>query len=224
MKQKWITSILCFFWSILLVPANAQSNVPDGVWYNKHKDRIIIISSAGDGILVKGIQVSNRNTFFQYVKKHTLLDSGRNRIIFKNDRKLVYQSKGGLIKLTFIKIESHTPHVKELLHDQRHNTDHSDNISMSKPELQFRDIKLEGTWLAREINKYVYITDTRDGLKARLKDEKHWQIYQRKGDQPNIFISESGSYYTVNEASSLTWTSSDKLRNLTLIRISSEFE
>lgn len=202
-----------FVWLLMetfLTAQPYQELPPDGVWYNKHKDQLILIETSTRGLLIKGIHHTDRFSLFEPIGRGVYIDSHKNRIFLDNERKLVYKNRPGTKKLTFVKIESHTPPGIP---------DHTTYEPPRKAPL----LPVEGTWDVKEIDRKVFITETRDGLKARLSDEKEWFTYERSKEDYNIYISQRGSRYEWIGENTMRWISADGKRILTLIKKSDNF-
>jgi hypothetical protein len=225
MKSAIRPFILQFVLFIFTFGAQAQYTIPDGVWYNKYSDRLVLAESTSGGILVKGIHAVNRWTFFEYIRQGVYEDSYRNRISFRNPRKWIYQSRTSSRKLTFVQIESRPTATSLADRTERLRYDEDKNTNKSAPPISYQKLPaLEGTWYAETIKSYVYITETREGLKARLKDSRSWFIYEKNPIDEKEFITSSGSKYYRMQDGTLVWTSKENNRNLVLIKISDEFE
>ena len=225
MKSTIKSFILLCILFIFTLNIQAQSHVPDGVWYNKYSDRLVQAESTNGGILIKGIHSINRWTYFEYIRPGVYEDSYRNRISFRNPRKWIYQSRTSNRKLTFAQIESRPRATSTIERTDRLSYDKGTNTDSPAPPLHYQKLPaLEGTWYAESVKSYVYITETRDGLKARLKDSKSWFIYEKNPVDEKEFITSSGSRYYRMPDGTLVWTSKENNRNLVLVKVSDDFD
>jgi hypothetical protein len=225
MKSTIRLLILLFVLFNFTFNTQAQSNIPDGVWYNKYSDRLVLAESTNGGILVKGIHASNRWTFYNYIRPGVYEDSYRNRISFRNPRKWIYKSRTNSRKLTFVQIERRPAATPLADRTERRTYDADKNTDRPAPPVNNQKLPaLEGTWYAEAMKSYVYITETRDGLKARLKDSTSWYIYEINPIDDKEFITSSGSRYYRMQDGTLVWTSKENNRNLILVKVSDDFD
>lgn len=82
--------------------------------------------------------------------------------------------------------------------------------------------EIEGTWQVKDLNKKVYIVETRDGIKARFSDELKWFDY-KQGDDKNEFTSENGQKYTLRNGI-LTWSNHSRSKIFSLSKVSDDME
>lgn len=105
--------------------------------------------------------------------------------------------------------------------DQKWNKD--DDIIHNKSNTtryEGNDTDLEGTWSVNGLDKKVYVTETRDGFKARFNDDPNWYKFTKQVS--GIFIDENGNKYYFDNGQ-LIWEDNRGLRKYNLTKISDEY-
>jgi hypothetical protein len=226
-----LSLILYLTFAISLKAADIPRPSISGLWYNKIANKTIEIKTYLDGIKVVGIHAPNKWTWFDQINKNTYRDKYDNTIKIGSET-IKYVAYRRNIKLTFIKVhlspekhnyddQSENDYVDKqpthTLYNQEITKEKKDNIYPSKL-LIAKD--LVGTWQVQDYDKKVYITDTRDGIKARFNNEKKWYSFTSSA-AINGFISADGHSYTIVDGR-LVWTDKTGKKKFYLDKISSE--
>jgi hypothetical protein len=203
---------------------NSPEAIPDGVWYNSIYNRTLVIETYGNGMNIRGIHSRQGWTWFKRVAKWSYYDDFGNRIKLY-PHKVVYTSYKNNQRLSFFPVDSKHDginkrpdyvgnHAEKPKHPQGH-------VIKSDGGLIDHD-NLEGTWKVEGIDKEVYITETREGIKARFKDARQWYVYEF---DPSLraYISPDGNRYELT-GNVLSWTDKSQRKKFFLYKISDELE
>ena len=243
-----ITLIVMFITSSFILNANnPHPRSYNGLWHNDYTGKTIEIQAYADGLNIKGLPTYRHWVWFERSSGNTYYDRYGNRIKIQGPyiRFYTHRRHG---RLTFIQLQNDRPrpsaghdghkgrerHNEDDYYDQsyrneRYNDDDSYNDdrtytkelnkaqSYSKPS--YNDP--EGTWQVQSPNKKVYITETRDGLKARFSDELKWYTYKLDTSSGN-YISENGNRY-IFENDRLLWIDKSGNRKFYMTKISEDF-
>jgi hypothetical protein len=202
-----------------------------GLWYNpKHGKKIEIIAYE-DGFKIKGLHTKYSKTWFERINKYSLRDYEGNKIHLM-DEVIVYMPYRSKSKLTFYKMSDRVKYsgkksYKSLTDNKQKEYEEHNNssriISFNNKTYDISNVtldKIEGSWLAKGVDKIVYITETRDGLKARFINDKKWYAYtfDRKTGQ---YISIEGHKYQFITPD-LIWNDTTGKKEISLIKISDD--
>ncbi|MBK9254001.1 MAG: hypothetical protein IPM42_00790 [Saprospiraceae bacterium] len=203
----------------------AQPIIGPSAWLNKYSNTIIKLDQQSDGLYIKGIHSYDKWSFFEYYGGNIFIDKNGNRITVKNPNTLVYRSRLNKRKLTFKKMQNVAQHETYFENNFGNQNQYTETNPNSRPPIHSTGtVKPEGTWYISSIQKYLYITETREGLKARIRDNKEWFSYTRIGNSSSEFISNTGSKYILQKDGTMIWMKAGGRDRLILQKISSEFE
>lgn len=112
---------------------------------------------------------------------------------------------------------------------REHDINRSQSVDnrRSNPSNNFEDqyantTALEGTWKVKDLNKKVYIVETRDGIKARFSDELKWYVYL-KDSTNSVYIGENEQKYFIKNGI-LIWTNANQTMTFYLTKVSDDLE
>lgn len=174
-------------------------------FYHKPTDSYLEIQTADRGLLVKRTY-DKQWVVFARRKPGLFFDKSGNRIEKWNENKLSYvpvRSKSGRIYTRWTE-NDFKPNVL--------NEAFKVNNLMDP----------EGLWYCKSHDIYLIVVETREGLKARLKDERKWENYIKQPNA-NIFKSETGNQYVLNERF-LDYFHRDSNHRLEFEKISDSFD
>lgn len=221
------------------------SATPHEVWYNAYSGITISTEYHTNGMYVRGLYNKNRTTWFKRKSSSTFRDSRGNTILISSD-KLIFTDRKRRSKLTFITLTAfnnqHSINSQPLSKSNPRMVDNRDydtslsnettrnvNTVQNQGKLELVEentstsislISLEGTWSVQNLDKKVYITETRDGLKARFTDSMNWVSYERISGT-NDYINPEGEKYTRNQ-DNLIWHYSSGQKIFILTKISND--
>lgn len=206
MTKSHYTLLLTFVFAgqfFLLIPGLVGQEVR--YFYHKPTDTFLEVQEADRGILVKKHQ-NKQWIVFSRRKPGLFFDKSGNRIEMWNENKLSYvpaRSKTGRIYTRW--------QENEFIPGQINN-----------PTPDKIEVRPEGLWYCKTQDIYLIVVETREGLKARLKDERKWENYKMQGNS-NIFVSEKGNQYSLNQAS-MVYFHNDGKHKLDFEKISDTFD
>ncbi len=213
-----IPTISIIFWFVIGISHLYAG--PIEVWHNTHTGITIYTEYFNNGMEVKGLYQKNNIAWFKRQRNNVFKDNKGNSIRLINDQ-LVFSDRRNRAKLTFLSIpQQHTSTVQNPDLNSDSNKQHSstiqDNKTTIKPSsvskksdkeiIPIKDInhdKMEGTWAVKGMDKKVFITETREGIKARFTDELNWFTYTQV-EGSFTFINENEAYY-IKENDALIW-------------------
>jgi hypothetical protein len=237
-----------FVLSILLISLSmhASQSIKEGSWYNPYLQRNIFISHHRDGVRIKGIHSRYGWTWFERCGKNTFRDRYENTVKFTGSSRMIYFKQNRRARLTFYPVTdryydrygerpggTYRNYGDDDWYSEHDRTDYKYEESQNDVEgrgsaLTSRKhrnlISPEGTWQSRELNRNVYIIDTRDGLKARFSDEHDWYIFKSDDKNKGVFYSEKGHRYEYIDENNMLWIDSSGQRKYKLIKISEEIK
>lgn len=199
-----------------------------GLWHMPHSSRTIEVLAYKDGFKIKGLNSNYIHTWFERLQKNTLRDNAGNTIRLV-DGTLVYYPRRSNTIMTLYKVKSTSNNNKPIKDKKEYPTSQNNIKSNSNKIFTYKNKvydltsvnvdKIEGTWLAEGIDRLVYITYTRDGIKARLVDDKTWYHYSlHKTDE---YTASDGQRYNY-EAPYLFWYDKSSQRKIQLIKLSDD--
>ena len=215
-------------------------------WYNSHTGVTIYTEYFNNGMEVKGLYQKNSIAWFKRKQNNIFKDNRGNTLRLINDR-LVFSDKRKRAKLTFISIPQHEiSNIKNPASisdsDNHLIPTNQDNTATLKPSnmantsviaansitddyiVQNNDVnheKMEGTWAVRSMDKKVFITETREGIKARFTDELKWFEYTQI-EGTDRFTNDNEAQY-IRDKDMLIWK--DKTgKTFSLYKISDDLE
>jgi hypothetical protein len=199
-----------------------------GLWYMPHFNRTIEVLAYKDGFKIKGLNSNYIHTWFERLQKYTLRDNVGNKIRLV-DGTLVYYPKRGNISITLYKVKAKSNNYKPIKDKKEYPTSQNNSKINSNKIYYYKNKvydltsvnvdKIEGTWLAESIDRLVYITYTRDGIKARLVADKSWFHYSLH--KTNEYIGADGQRYNY-QIPYLFWYDKSGQRKIQLIKLSDD--
>ena len=204
------------------------SATPHETWYNSYTGITISTEYHTNGMYVRGLYNNNTTSWFKRKSSSTFRDSRGNTILISSD-KLIFTDRKRRSKLTFITLNAfnsqrsiNSQSLSKSNPRMDDNRDYDTSLSnettrnvstvqnQGKLELVHENtpttislISLEGTWSVQNLDKKVFITETRDGLKARFTDSMNWFTYERISGT-NDYINLEGEKYT-RDQNTLIW-------------------
>lgn len=212
-------------------------------WYNPYTGITIYAEYYNNGIHVKGLHQINQVTWFKRKGNSTFKDVKGNTIQLKKDI-LIYKARNKKAKLTFIPLAEWQNHPKSpqktyqsnnfsSINDDRnnnglikgpddkemkiksvHTTDHQSSLN------DISATKLEGTWAVQNLDKKVYIVETRTGIKARFTDNLKWYEYD-KIPNSDTYINKANEKYILDN-NTLIWYSKDNQNTFVMYKKSND--
>jgi hypothetical protein len=206
--------------------SNSPKVIPDGVWYNSVFNRTLVIETYRNGMNIRGIHSRSGWTWFRRVAKWSYYDDYGNKLkIYPH--KVVYTSFKNNQRLTFFPVDSKHDRINRRPDNMYSNAEKPNHhqgrdIGSDNERNRIDTDNLEGTWKVEGIDKEVYITETREGIKARFKDARQWYDYEFSPPL-HAYISPDGNRYELS-GKALTWTDKDMRKKFILYKISDELE
>ncbi len=219
---------------------------PEGVWYNANLHKKVVLEFCTGGINIKGLHSQFTWIRFDRTSPDTYSDYRGNIIYFISPYRIEYFNKRRRQLLYFRPLEVRaSPDRNWGYHDDYHrfgntergnNYDHysednrrserskEGNTGSYETGIQFSIDEAEGTWTVDEVNKVVYIVSTRDGLKARFKDDSKWYTYTQNTADTHKFTGANGETYQWVSENIMVWISGNKDRRFTLRKISNDLD
>ena len=182
MRQYYISFAL--FVSVFLhflVDAAGQSGF-NGVFFHGPSGDYLIVEEGNGGFLVKRKE-EDKWTLFNLAKSGEYFDRRGNRIEIWNQSKIVY-----------VPVRSRRGRVYFLTEPENNRPGIERKPQNNSPVLS----GLEGLWYNDSPGIYLVVVETRDGIKARLKDERKWVSYVWQKNE-GIYLSDEGNYYYVKD-------------------------
>ena len=245
MRALFTLIVIFVTFSCILNANNPHPRSYNGLWYNNYTGKTIEIQHYADGLKIKGLPAYRNWARFERNSANTYYDRFGNRIKLQGPN-IRYYTNRRHGRLTFVKIQNdkHRPtntrdrhHSIERLDDDDYYDAYDRNIRITDQDryLDDEDVNssfpitpsrqanndVEGTWQVNNPDKKVYITETRDGLKARFSDELKWYVYHLETSSGN-YISENGNRY-IFENDRLVWIDKSGNRKFYMTKISEDF-
>lgn len=220
------------------------SATPHEVWYNAYSGITISTEYHTNGMYVRGLYSKNTTSWFKRKSSTTFRDSRGNIIVISSDN-LIFTDRKRRSKLTFVTltayrnkraVNSQSLSNNPRIDSERINSTLSSNEvsginstaeNQEKLELVKEHsstlnslISLEGTWSVQNLDKKVYITETRDGIKARFTDSMNWISYERISGTSD-YINQEGEKYTLNQ-NNLIWHYKDGQKIFILTKMAND--
>lgn len=217
------------------------SATPHETWYNSYTGITISTEYHANGMYVRGLYNKNRTSWFKRKSSSTFRDSRGNMIVISSD-KLIFTDRKRRSKLTFITLTAHnnnrTINSQPLSNNNprmdnkaslSYENNGNNNAVQNQEKLELVEentptsnslIRLEGTWSVQNLDKKVYITETRDGIKARFTDSMNWVSYERISGTSD-YINQEGEKYTRNQ-DNLIWHYNSGQKIFILTKISDD--
>lgn len=222
----------------------------DGLWYNQYIDRTIEINAFQDGLKVRGLRGGNRWVWFDRTSPNTYYDQYGNRLRIHDQfiRYNTRHSRGKLTFIKIVRkdryderpnhsdrsrnrqnddrwaeddFESGNDHYKYDDYDQRWDNRHGSTQNKSNTyKYEGNNTDLEGTWSVNGLDKKVFVTETRDGFKARFDDETKWYSFTKQTS--GAYLDENRNKYYF-ENGQLIWEDYRGTRKYNLTKISDEY-
>lgn len=212
---------------------------PGEAWYNQYTGITIYTEYFNNGMNVRSLYQRNNITWFKRKSSKTFRDGNGNIIQIINDR-LIFKDRRKRAKLTFIPLSEWQNRPQKPIqsgknivpnddwdHDNTYSQQGNDQLSVkSDPEIvgiqqnTIQVTKLEGTWAVANINKKVYIVETRDGIKARFTDDLKWYAYDNIPGT-HIYINEDKEEYIL-DGNKLTWKDQNSKKVFIMYKISND--
>lgn len=207
--------------------SNSPAIIHDGVWYNSIFNKTVVIETYKNGMNIRGIHSRKGWTWFRRAAKYSYYDDYGNRVkIYPH--KVVYTSIKNNQRLTFYPVDPTHDGINrrpdymdknvEKPYDQHQGRDTRSNGDVRQMDLH----TLEGTWKVEGIDKEVYITETREGIKARFTDARQWYAYVFNAPL-QAYISDDGHRYELS-GKALSWTDKSQLKKFFLHKLSDDLE
>ncbi|MBK8625998.1 MAG: hypothetical protein IPN86_10675 [Saprospiraceae bacterium] len=228
-------TIFTFCTIIFFTSSNIASGIDlryyTGLWYNPQVSKKIEIMAYEDGFKIKGLHSKYSHNWFERINKFTFQDYAGNKIRLI-DGNIVYFPYRSKRKVTFYKVSNgvksaNKDNYKSRDENHRHKDQEHNNtnkiISFNNKIFDLSNVnldKLEGSWLAKSVDKIVYITETRDGLKAKFNIDKKWYSYTYNS-KTGEYVSLEGHKYQFTTPD-LTWNDSTGKKEIMLIKISDD--
>ncbi|MCZ2100142.1 MAG: hypothetical protein LC107_01230 [Chitinophagales bacterium] len=215
-------------------------------WYNAYTGMTIYTEYYTNGMQVKGLYQKNNIAWFKR-KSGGVFRDNRGNTIRLNNNQLIFSERRKRAKLTFIPLKEDKPVNNHRGNELQPNlssattqnvtetpkiTTKSNNsvvtpapkespevmIKTNLPEVNSNQI--EGTWAVQGMDKKVFITETREGIKARFTDEFNWFAYERASDS-NKYINTDNEAYIL-EKDHLIWKNKSDSKIIMLYKISDD--
>lgn len=77
--------------------------------------------------------------------------------------------------------------------------------------------RIDGRYFVRELDEYVILENTRNGLKAK-KRNGDWVTYSQNRNRKNEYIDDRGNKYLIRRDGSITWSNRDRSKFMNLER------
>jgi len=84
------------------------------------------------------------------------------------------------------------------------------------PRIDRRGSAIGGTWKVPSLGRIVYISNTHNGIEARIEGQAKWTRYRLKDG--NFYVDDKGNSYTVKNNNELFWESRDGRTSFALVR------
>ena len=218
----------------LLHADNRGRNRLNGKWISPYYNTQIKIRVKRHEIKVRGL--SRRGwTYFTPIRRNVFEDCRGNRIRLKNIHELVYVNRFRGERIRFVK-RGHRNHnhvcnsrcnidhdffaypdydgwghgqgdgyyedwgYGDGFRDRGRNENRNRNGSFSSNN------RMDGEYFVRELDEYVTINSTRNGLRAKRKDGK-WVNYSQNRYRKNEYVDKNGNKYLVRSDGDITWKS-----------------
>ncbi|MEM9545298.1 MAG: hypothetical protein AAGA77_04960 [Bacteroidota bacterium] len=239
MKRIFYLSLLLVL--PFLLHANHGRSQLNGRWISPYFDTQIKIRVKRQHIRVKGL--TRRGwTNFQSIRRNVFEDCSGNRIRFKNVHELVYINRFRGERIRFVKKGhrhlNHTCNVSCSLgndnfgytgpydsYSENYGGNYADDYGYddysgfgggrSNRDREINSSRIDGRYLVREIDEYVTLKRTRNGLRARKGSEK-WVAYTQNRYRKNEYTDKKGNKYLVRSDGSITWKSKNGKVSLNL--------
>ena len=215
---------------MLLLPsfliANHGRDQLNGKWISPYHGQQIKLKVKRNRIRVKNLTSRNWSTF-RPTRTGLFVDRNGNRIRIQNVHELIFRSSCGTERITFVKNDHNhhnhfctdrctfenahfsyrdvVPYEEYQNHtDQRYNEVYDRNDRWYNRSGQNSNGQLSGRYYVREIDEYVTIEGTRDGLRARRGD-RDWVTYRQNRNRKNEYVDTDGNRYLVKSEGRIVW-------------------
>lgn len=184
------------------------------LWFNEFSGKYIEVIRYSNGMKIKGLPYMPGFIWFKRSSKTTFYNSRRDRVIFSQGR-IIYSDRKRSGKLTYVPVK---PEATKIFMAELESINQN-NINKSQVPLN-TITNLEGTWDVSNIDKKVYIVNTRDGIRARFTDDLNWTNYTY--DAMTLrYLSQAGHYYYL-ENDVLIWSDAQNSRKFYMHKISTD--
>lgn len=235
--QIFFSALLMLTGSIYLDAAARET------WYNPYTGITISTQYRPNGMYVTGLYKIDSKNWFKRIKKYKFRDNNGNELTINQD-KLVYTARRNRARLTFYTTDrdyKHKPAYQRgdyeninnnekdfgYLYDTNKNPGVSQNYGQdaaiqaeSVPASVSSIMHVEGTWSVKNIAQKVYVTETREGIKARFTDNMKWTDYNKIPDT-NTYQDAHGNIYTLDKEN-LIWHDKSGQKTFILTKISND--
>lgn len=215
----------------------------NGKWISPYFDTQIKIKVKRHELKVKGLSTRGW-TYFTPIRRNVFEDCVGNRIKLKNMHELVYINRYRGERIRFVKKghNHHNHHCSSACnvgHDFFTYQDYGDYYgdygggyysdydyeydgwrdrdNRGDRDRRYSTNRLDGKYHVREIDEYVTLNRTRDGLKAR-RGNSDWVYYRQNRYRKNEYIDNRGNKYLVRSNGDITWLSKNGKVSLNLQR------
>ncbi len=222
---------------LLIFPLFSYADADDrhslnGVWYSQEIDQDISIKEKHDALIIAGLNNScHKDIYWQDTKRVFSNEFGdkividcHNTIFFLPNNERHHQRKIIFIKSDFHSGNKHNDRNHD--HDNfkaYRNNDYKDDYydpyrSGSNDKWSNYSELVNGTWKSNfGYNDNVAITDTRDGIRAKMIGKDNWVDYVRSNTNPNEFIDAKGNKYYFELSGKAAWYPADKNRKVVVL-------
>jgi hypothetical protein len=231
--MKRIIYLSLLFAIPFLASAEHRRSYLNGKWINPYHGQQIKLKVKHNRIRVKNLASRGWETF-RIQNNGLFVDKFGNTIRIRNIHELTFRSNYGRERIRFVKKE-HVLHnhqcgprcsidgsfyIDELNDVYRYDRNNRSNDYYSNSRRSERDIirpnrGIRGRYFIRELDEYVTLEDTRDGLRAR-RGNQDWINYKQNRNRKNEFLDRNGNKYRLKSDGRIVWKNRSETVTLNL--------
>lgn len=182
--------------------------VREGIFCHPPSGKCLYIENTTKGLLVK-IKSNSSWRLFSYFENNIFFNTNSDRIEVLHPEEIVFIKRNSVRGLHYVCYE-------KMISGGQSKNDIPGN------EIIHETVSVEGLWYNDEYDEHVIVTETRDGIKVRLRDARTWYSYFYSGPGQK-FRDEKGNSYTF-ENGRLTYFYNDGYHTILFYKISENFD
>ena len=201
MKRILYLSLLTLLPAFLMAEENLSSI--QGQWVSTRGNTVISIDFYNGYLLVNGLNRNSRRKY-AYHNRNTYRNRSGDIIRVNGRRQIVFNGANCGRNLVFTRYKRNNN-----LRGNNYNNDYNYD-SYSRDNNNRRDIDyLSGEYFAREIDQYISINRTAEGLRARIGNGK-WVSFRQSATNSDQYVDHRGNTYRLRNDGSLRYVSYDR--------------